>query len=407
MVRAGSNAGSVFSKFIWLYLLTIALPVNVSGCVEYMNDPLSRWNRESPALMAEASEKSVEELVEQLESVDAFQRCAAFYTLEKFGADKVLPILLSNDPHKHQSYLLDLVKSWGPEAVPSLINIISEPRPAISDVSQRELHRRSFAITCLVELGSDAVEAKSLLLSLLNQHYTIDDAQTVNADLICMALASIGYTTVSDITPLLSATDDGYSSIAIEACYALGELAEPGDQLVIDHLETFIYGYESSPDDLGSIAISARAAQYKMGYNQDTNINIIIEAATDTTLHSGSSIFAWQALAYIGTEKAIQILTETVLHPDSQDIGFALYYLCTLGPEPEIIDALIELTGDPNSNICWPAVNYLGSFEDNATNALSPLLELYENLKTSEDEEDQIEGLSSVEEAIIRIGSHR
>ncbi len=398
------------------------------------SDPITRWDAAKDQLLAEASEKTVEELIYQLDSKDATERIVALMALEEMEPSEVVPLLYGFDDLFSLPVIeanQHLAKAWGTQALPVIMDILENSSLVRDMDDSSEWVHGYLAIDALATIGPDAVEAVPILLKKLDEPYT----STILDQGICNALESIGVSSDEVINAFLRILDDENSSSRHgDACFALGALANPGDQDIIARLLEVVDQYESSSNRANwDIVLPARCALYKLGWEQDENFGIIIEKAyEDNGFFVLSKEYAWESLIRIGNEWALEALGNIILELKDTNLGSAYSELGNMGSKPYVLELLILALDRPgypidlssilqsdseiphilfiNDNV--KAAYQLGRFGATAVDALPRMLEIYRELSENiENIDDEYEiylnfknfEFSELEEAIIRI----
>jgi HEAT repeat protein len=268
------KSGTVASKTqaLRIGIVTIIAMVSplIQGCRTSApgpsSDPIEAWDSQRERLIDEASARSVEQLVAQLESEDAMERLAAYIALRDRSPEEALPVFMAaldvNNGHAWEAYP-QIVESWGAEAVPFLMEVLADSSLLVEEGSPRADYLGWDAIEGLRSIGPEAIDAVPLLLQKLAEPHS----EMLNSADVTEALEAIGDGRDEVIGALLGALEDEGIDRRVGACYALGELASPDDEVVISRLVEYVEELESNPRIvLWFFVIPARCALYKLGY---------------------------------------------------------------------------------------------------------------------------------------------
>ncbi len=331
------------------------------------------------------------QLVLQLDADSATDRVEAYNGLVEMGEESI-PALLESPWANHKRltlYAPRIIKEIGAEAAEPLMSALREglnsPAPKDSDA----LLLTGDALIGLGAIGPEAAEAVPLILEAL-------DSPGGLGMVACQTLEEIQPRSEEVKLALLESLDGADVLVVSYAAFALGSVAEPGDQEVIDNLITAM-----DNDEFGLHTMPFTYALYTMGWEQVEMFRIIEDCFTNVSSSCARSS-ALMALIRIGDSRSVALLRESIL--DENDIlrHLALCELQRIGPSPQVVEILIKTLSDADPNMRVWAAYILGVFGPEARIAL-PELESLMDQGNSEGFDNEM--LSAVEEAIILIST--
>jgi len=373
-------------------------------------EPIRSWVAERDQLLEEASGLSVQELVDRLGQVGDNIRIAALIELGNRDPGDVVPLIIQGMQY-YDDYSV-LMKIWGVEALPVLTGILKEPLAAPSGINEQtmavdmmQIYPQMVIIYSAARglglIGPAAVNAAPFLLEKMaelrglgisHQFYIYD------------ALASIGCSSPEVIEALLNILkDDNIINGNGYVCYALGDLAEPGNEEVIAALVHYVdmvnqfHGSLFSTDEL-----AARVALYKLGWEKEGNFRIL----SDFSLLGPSSQL--MALGHIGNEDSNAVINDYIMEnpPDNTPDTYPLMsVLSWIGPNPDVKQYMARVLCLPpmEDDIRPQAFYYLGKFGAESRDMLPTMIDFYEYYQKTGIGEEFASDLILMHDAILRV----
>jgi hypothetical protein len=324
---------------------------------------------------------SVQELVDRLGEVGEHSRIAALIELGKRDPGDVIP-LVDEEVRYSDDYSV-LIKKWRIDALPALIEIIKEQIPTEETMMRHHIGKLDNALLGITLIGPDAIDTVPMLLDLMEKLKAIEQSYHY----VCRALVAIGNKSPEVLDALMKNFEDEKTIYDNDStCYALGELAEPGDEEVIAAIIHYIDRAQSVYGGrISYCELYARVALYKLGWEQNENFRIIRDCFYDEDC---SSVDSASALARIGNDESISILHECMLENINADNFTAesmMGYISSIGPKPEVKEYLTEVLYLPpmEDDIRLKAMWYLSSFGADSRDVLPIMVDFYSHYVNS------------------------
>ncbi|MCK4720387.1 HEAT repeat domain-containing protein [bacterium] len=284
---------------------------------------------------------------------------SAFDALVSMGSGAV-PYIIEDSRGMFGAFPAQILREIGSEAIEPLIQIFG--------LSDDPVVKES------VIIGLDSPEVANLLQRELESEYPEVRIAVYNT------LRVTGIKNDEIIQSLIKVLDSQDTREIEAAAYALGKLAEDGDQDVIDILNNVL---QKNP--FGFAHNASLSALYDLGYKQTEIFQMLEQNVLD--VNSTKKNGAMRAVAIIGNSDSVELLAQVALDSNNFYRSEAIRYLGMMAPDPDALKVLIEAIKDDDHMFLLQLMMAFNEYGPNGRDALPALNELKEDTDSSEIEE--------------------